>query len=232
MKNNPYQGKKRSSYVMMALNLDHKKLLIVGGGPVAYKRFKQWQDRGAEIHVVAVDFCEDFEQIREQGSKVMCAGTHGRQDGTVLMHKREFSGQDLEGKWMVYAATRDEALNESIERQCRDKGILWGRGDVSHSEVQSVAMLESPSVQIGISASGKAPAMIAQIKEKIEGVLDLDEIEEQIDLMQKLKLRLKSEIPDQAQRALILRKAAKMSLKELEDLLMTESLLDLHKFFT
>lgn len=217
MENNLHSTKEKSTYVMMALNLAHKKLLVVGGGPVAFKRFIQWTGRKAEIHVVAPEFCMGFEELSNFQFEGVC------------LHKRSFKDQDLEGVWMVYIATRDEELNEHIEGLCRQKGILWGRGDLSTSEVQSVAMIERGFVQIGISTSGKAPTVVMQIKEKIEEVLDLEDIEARIDLMQKLKLRLKSEEPDQAQRALLLRKAAKMSLEELERWMNMTSLLEFDK---
>lgn len=212
MENNLQKEEKKSSYIMLSINLADKKLLIVGGGPVAYKRFSQWVGRGAEIHVVAPEFCEAFEKEYENNMGWESEWEYGR----VHLHKREFSDQDLEGVWMTYTATRDESLNVAIEDLCRQKGILWGRGDASDSEVQSVALIERGQIQIGISTGGKAPTVVAQIKEKIEGALALDEIEAQIDLLQKLKLRLKSEVPDQAQRAQLLRKAAKLSLEELK----------------
>ncbi len=202
--------KKKSSYVMMALNLDRKKLLIIGGGPVAYKRFLQWQYRGAEIHLVAPEFCDAFVQ------------DNSKENDQVIFHERIFQAEDLEGVWMVYIATNDPVLNGSVEGLCRQNGILCGRGDALEPDVQSVAMIERGAIQIGISTSGKAPASVAQMKEAIEAAINLEEIEKKIDLMQKLKLRLKSEIPDQAQRAQLLKKAAKLSLVELENLLLRE----------
>lgn len=193
---------------MMALNLDQKKLLIIGGGPVAYKRFIQWQYRGAEIHLVAPEFCDAFVKDRRG------------EEAHTLFHERVFQDEDLEGVWMVYIATNDPILNERVEKLCHQKGILCGRGDAFEPEVQSVAMIERGAIQIGISTSGKSPASVVRMKEAIEEAIDFEEIESQIDLMQKLKLRLKAEIPDQAQRAQLLKKAAKLSLVELEKLVL------------
>ena len=210
--------KKKSPYVMMAVNLEGKKMLIVGGGPVAYKRFLQWQYRGAQIHVVAPEFCDGFQ--REKTS----------QEGELTLHQRPFKLEDLEGVHLVYIATNLEELNQSVEILCHEKGIWSSRSDCSTPEIQSVAMIERGAIQIGVSTGGKSPVLVAEMKTAIEGALDLEEMEKKMMLMQKLKLRLKADVPDQAQRAQILKGAAQLSLKDLENIMMNDQYVGLINF--
>ncbi len=210
--------KKKSSYVMMAVNLEGKKLLIVGGGAVAYKRFSQWQYRGAEIHVVAPQLCDGFQ--REENT----------QERELVIHERSFELEDLDGVNMVYIATNVEALNERVEALCHEKGIWCSRSDCSTPEIQSVAMIERGAIQIGVSTGGKSPTLVAEMKMAIEGALNLEELDKRMDLMQKLKLRLKADVPDQAQRAQILKGAAQLTLKDLENIMMNDQYVGLINF--
>lgn len=198
--------KMKSSYVMMGVNLKQKKMLIIGGGPVAYKRYAQWRGRGAQIKIVATLFCDAFSETTD-----------------AELHLRSFQVEDLDHIDVVYIATENGTLNDEIEKLCRIKSIWCGRADSAEPEIQSVAMIERGMIQIGVSTGGKSPAITAKLKEIIESAIDLESLERQIDMMQELKNRLKRDVPSQAARAQLLKNAVNLKLEDLECLLKDET---------
>jgi len=82
------------------LLLKSRKCLLVGGGKVASRKLLKLLDSGAEIMVIAPE-CSG--QIRALAA-----------EGRIELHQRSFQDSDLDGAFLVYAATDDHALNLKI----------------------------------------------------------------------------------------------------------------------
>lgn len=201
----------RSSFWPTALNLNHKQLLIVGGGDVAHKRFLQWTGRGAVITAVAETFCTSFEE------SVLNAPD-------LSLYKRTYQADDLTGKRLVYIATNDSALNERIEQECHAQGIWCCRADAKTSDFHTLSLIEKGPIQIGIGTSGQSPAVSGQIRQLIEETLPLETLEKRIELMAALKVRLKIDVKEQSQRGLLLSRALGLTIEDLEGLLTDEAI--------
>lgn len=94
--------------IPIALHLNEKNVLIVGGGQVALQRAKKYCQDGAKVTVVSFHFLNEL-----KNSDVICI-----QDG--YHHKY------LDGQFMVYAATDSRAVNHQIMLDCKERNILCG----------------------------------------------------------------------------------------------------------
>lgn len=226
--------KKKSNYLPIALQVRGKRLLIVGGGEVAYKRFCQWQGRGADIKVVAAVFGPEFQALRL--SLETEAATE--EDGLVTLIERPFQPVDIEGCDLVYIATDNALLNAEIEALCGAQGIWRSRADLpgktslaadqadpgDPGDWLSLSLIESGNVQVAIGTGGQSPAVTKFMRQTIEAALDLEQLEKQIELMARLKERLKADIETPSQRAALLRQALGLTIDELERLLTDETI--------
>lgn len=162
-------------------DIENKTFLVIGGGNVAkgkIKRLKQFTD-----HIVVIAKESDI-------------------DGYV---QKEFEESDLDSADYVIGASDDPQLNKRISLLCQDRGIAVNV--VDNPELCTFifpSLIKKGDLTIGICTGGKSPAMSQYIRKNIEAVLP-DDIETVLDEMNVLRERLKKEVPDQKDRARILK---------------------------
>ena len=88
------------SFYPVFVELERKKVLVVGGGRVAFRKVKALSECGAEIHLSGRALTPELQEMID--SKKIC------------FLGREFEESFLEGAFMVIAATDDKALNHFV----------------------------------------------------------------------------------------------------------------------
>ena len=128
--------------VCVNLHLRNKKVVLVGGGNVAYRKCKQFLESGANVYVVAFTICEEIKK-----SKAIC-------------FEEELSLTFLNDAFLVYAATNDETYNHEIVMYCKKNGILCGSA-VRDENVSVSSMMQSvqENFTIALDTHGLAPAL-------------------------------------------------------------------------
>src|SRR5215831_12959014 len=91
-------------YFPLFLDLTGKPVLLVGGGEVAARKFSLLGESGAAVTVVAPALGGALAQALQRGA---------------LNHlRREFQTTDVDGQWLVVAATNDRAVNAAVAAAC------------------------------------------------------------------------------------------------------------------
>lgn len=108
------------------------------------------------------------------------------------------------GPAIVVAATDDAELNDAIEREARERGILVNRADERGgrdpgSVVVPATVREDPVV-VAISTGGASPALSKRLRKRIEP--ELDGAGEMADLTAELRGELRS-LPPESRRAAV-----------------------------
>jgi precorrin-2 dehydrogenase/sirohydrochlorin ferrochelatase len=94
------------------LNLKQKSVLIVGGGRVGFRKFKRLLHTGAEITVVSRDYISAFDHYFKE------------EKNNYILLQRSFVEEDLENKFLVFAATDSRKTNEKIASLAGKRNIL------------------------------------------------------------------------------------------------------------
>ena len=94
---------------LMGLEVAGRPVLVAGGGPVAARRAAVLAADGAVVTVVAPEVCEDVADL------VM--------DGLVRWHQRTVTEADVDGVWLVHAATDDRSTNADLCRWATDRRV-------------------------------------------------------------------------------------------------------------
>ena len=135
------------------LTLTGRRVLLVGGGPVAAAKLRQLLAVGADVHVVAPRV--DAEIVR--------AG--------VTIARRRFEPADLDETWLVVAAATPEANREVAAAADARRIFVNAVDDLSNATAFLGGVVRRGGVTIAISTSGDAPALAGLLREALDAVL-------------------------------------------------------------
>lgn len=144
------------TYFPVAINLVDQRILIIGGGKVALRKFKALHSRGAQITIVA-------SQISPEISKFV-------NKETVCLHKRPFQDSDLTGQDLVIIATDDVALNDKIVKKCRQLRILFNCATGTDQGFLMTSFFERDELMISVSSGGSSPVRSKAVREQLESL--------------------------------------------------------------
>ena len=146
------------------INLENKKVLVIGGGKVAAKKIEKILEYGADITVVTENVMEE-KLLKLENVKI--------ENNQKIENDKAKIEKLVKGYFLVIAATDDEELNENIANVCDSNGMLIN--NVS-SKVKMNAMfggiVKNSEFQIAISTSGKNCKRSRAMKSEIQKVLD------------------------------------------------------------
>ena len=146
------------------INLENKKILVIGGGKVAAKKIEKILEYGANITVVTENVVEE-KLLKLENVKI--------ENNQKIENDKAKIEKLVKGYFLVIAATDNEELNENIANVCDSNGMLIN--NVS-SKIKMNAMfggiVKNSEFQIAISTSGKNCKRSRAMKSEIQKVLD------------------------------------------------------------
>ncbi len=135
------------------VNLTGRRVVVVGGGPVAGAKVAQLLAAGADVHVVAPEIHEDIVKT------------------TVALSRRRFVSADLDGAWLVVAAATP-AVNRSVAAAAEGRQLFVNAvDDPANATAFLSGVVRRDGVTLAISTSGEAPGLTALLREALDAVL-------------------------------------------------------------
>ncbi|MFN2362974.1 MAG: bifunctional precorrin-2 dehydrogenase/sirohydrochlorin ferrochelatase [Halarsenatibacteraceae bacterium] len=136
------------------LNLEDKRVLVVGGGSVARRKIRALRTTGAEIVIISPEIEPELIDMVEVGS--------------VEWKPKRYEYGDLEGFWLVIAATSDEKVNYQVYEEAEELIQLYNIADRPDlSSFHTAARVKQGDLQLAISTGGKSPALSAEIRKEL-----------------------------------------------------------------
>lgn len=138
------------------LKLAGRRVLLVGGGPVAAAKLEQLLLVGADVHVVAPAVGAAIERAR------------------VRIERRAFEPRDLDGVWLVVAAATP-AVNRAVADAAEKQRVFVNAvDDPANASAFLGGVVRRDGVTVAISTNGKAPALAGLLRQAIDAVLPRD----------------------------------------------------------
>lgn len=146
------------------VNLKNKKVLVIGGGKVAFKKISKIMEYEADITVIAENIPEE-KLLELKNLKI--------ENNRKIENNKDEIEKLVEEYFLVIAATDNEELNENIAEICDSKGILINNVS-SKTKMNSMfgGIVKNDEFQIAISTSGKNCKRSRAMKSEIQKVLD------------------------------------------------------------
>ena len=143
--------KKSKNYYPVALNLEGKPAIVIGGGEVAQRKVKSLLKSGAKVKVVSPELTPDLLSLFKQ-----------RKIRLVL---RKVRPGDLKAAHIIIAAKADQAVNKSISLWARRNKILVNVVDQPQlSGFISPAVLRRNKAIVAVYTDGLAPVLSRDLK--------------------------------------------------------------------
>ena len=160
-------------YYPILVDLKGKKVVVVGGGAVALRKIETLLECGASVKVISRELIPELKEYLDEG-KIKLIG-------------REYREEDLEGAFMLIAATDDKTLNSRVSKFARDRGMLVNTVDQpSDCNFIVPSVIKRGDLVIAVSTSGKSPAMAKRIGEKLRNQFG-DEYKDFLVIMGKIR---------------------------------------------
>ncbi len=149
------------SYFPAFLNIDNKKILLVGGGKIAKDKIEKLLDFTKNITIISQNISPEIRTYIE--------------DFQLKFLEREYEKGDIEGFYMVIVAVDDINLQKEIYYESRGKNILINSVDlIEYCDFIFPAYIKKGDLTISISTSGQSPAIAKYLKRFILKLLPKD----------------------------------------------------------
>ncbi|PQV63484.1 precorrin-2 dehydrogenase [Abditibacterium utsteinense] len=133
----------------VALNLENRAILIVGGGSVAARKAAVFIEAGARVTVVAPDLQVGFPGVE--------------------FHKKSYESSDISDFFLICACTDSKEVNAQVGRDARSQKIICNIvDDPQSSDFHTAATIRRGEIAIGISTGAVSPVLSRYIKAEIE----------------------------------------------------------------
>jgi precorrin-2 dehydrogenase/sirohydrochlorin ferrochelatase len=139
----------------MFMKLEGRSCLVVGAGTVGEPKINSLVTAGASVRVVAL--------------YATAAVAEWAQAGAITWEARAFNSADLDGTFLVIAATNSSDVNAAIFHQARQRNILCNVvDDPEHCDFYYPAVVRRGDLQLAISTNGQSPALAQRIRRELE----------------------------------------------------------------
>jgi precorrin-2 dehydrogenase/sirohydrochlorin ferrochelatase len=137
------------------LDISGKACVVIGGGRVAERKVKGLLECEAAVRLVSPEVSAEL------------AGLAWR--GAIEWRRKSYSDEDLDGAFLVFAATSSPEVQEMICRRAGDNGQLVNVADDPDSCTFHVpATVRRGDLTLAVSTTGKSPAVAALIRKQLE----------------------------------------------------------------
>jgi siroheme synthase-like protein len=149
------------SLLPIFLKLARRPCLIVGAGKIALQKIPSLLSSEARLRVIAPRVHPEIAALTQQGR--------------IELHRREFTPDDLDGTFLVIAATDDPEVNAAIYNEAVDRNILCNSvDDPPHCDFYFGSIVARGDLQIAISTAGESPAFAQRLRREIDQQLPSD----------------------------------------------------------
>lgn len=149
------------SLLPIFLNLEGRPCLLVGAGTVALEKIGSLLKTGARLRVIAPAAKHEVRQLASEGK---------------LEWKEDcFMASDLDGNYLVIAATDSPEVNAAVYQAAIERGILCNSvDDIPNCDFFFGSVVSRGKLQIAISTAGESPAVAQHLRQEIDAQLPED----------------------------------------------------------
>jgi len=149
------------SLLPIFLKLEGRRCLLVGAGHVALDKIGSLLGAGAQLRVIAPEARPEIERLAS--------------DGRLEWVRRRFTDADLEGNFLVIAATDAPEVNAAVYRGAVERNIACNSvDDIPNCDFFFGSVVSRGKLQVAISTGGESPALAQRLRREMDAQLPAD----------------------------------------------------------
>lgn len=138
----------------LSIDVKGKKILLIGGGRIAWHKIESLRQYADNIQVVATEVSD---QIKTSG---------------VAYQEKPYEKSDLKGSTLVYACTNLSELNETVLQDAHELGILVNVVDnPSHCDFVSPAIYRKDYLSVAVTSNAQDVYESIELRNRIREFL-------------------------------------------------------------
>ncbi|GIO39858.1 siroheme synthase [Paenibacillus antibioticophila] len=178
------------TYVPLMMNVSGRLCIIIGGGLVAERKAFSLLDAAAEVRIVSPALSERLHSLFLEEA--------------LEWIQRGYREGDLEGAFLVYAATDTPEINDAVVAEANRLGIPVNHaGDGGRGSFITPSVLRRGKLVLSVSASGSGPAAASRLCREIDEACG-DDYELYLDAMAMARTLVKAQVRDHHRRSVLL----------------------------
>ncbi len=146
-----------SNYPIM-LRLEGKRVVVVGGGNVAERKVTGLLGTGARLTIISPEAASMIQRLAYEGK--------------IEWLRRSFSNGDIDGAFMIFAATNDPELNRKVKESAGPNQLVSLADDPEDSDFHLPSRLQRGRLNIMVSTGGASPTLAKKIRGQLEEQFD------------------------------------------------------------
>jgi precorrin-2 dehydrogenase len=176
-------------YYPAILDLAGRACVVVGAGKVGEGKIRALLNAGARVKVVSLEATEQVRSWAEQGK--------------LELHQRSYESGDLEGCFLVIAATERRETNVQVSGDAERRQMLCNVVDVPElCNFILPSIMRKGDLAIAVSTAGASPALARKIRLELEQRYG-PEYAVALELLGSLREELKQRYPDPKDRKIL-----------------------------
>ena len=149
------------SLLPIFLKLTSRRVVVVGAGNIALDKIQSLLQSDALVEVLAPEALPEIQVLADSGA--------------ITWHRREFDAVDVEGAFLIIAATNTPAVNHAVYSAAVERGILCNAvDDPPNCDFYFSSVVRRGDLQIAISTAGESPALAQRLRREIDEQLPED----------------------------------------------------------
>lgn len=150
----PTYGETEMPTLALNVRMPGKLAVVIGGGTVALRKVRTLLTAGAPVRVVSLEICPEIEALK--------AG------GNITVRLGSYIVSDLDGAFLVIAATGSAKVNELVCNDARESGVLVNVVDNPPAgDCTFPAILRRGDLEIAVSTGGSCPTFAVDVRDII-----------------------------------------------------------------
>lgn len=153
------------NFYNIAIDIRHRKCVVVGGGKIAFRKAKKLCEAGATVLVVSPTFIPDF--------------TTELSNYTIQLVEDVYRKEYLKDAFLAFATTSEPEINENICEDAKELGIwINSANGIDYGNFIIPATCKQGILKVSITTEGLSPALSKHLRRHFQE--KIKKIEEQL----------------------------------------------------
>ncbi|MGG0300443.1 NAD(P)-binding protein [Bacillus albus] len=178
----------------LTVRVEKKRVVVIGGGKVAGFKIIPLLKQGADIIVISPELDANLVKLVE-----------GKQ---IRWYQREYEKSDIQGAFLVVAASSDAVLNEQIAEDSAENQLVNVITNPESGNVHFPAAIHRGLLNVAVSTGGASPKLAKKIRDDIANKYDVA-YESYLDFLYEVRIKVKELQIEKKQRNILLQEVLK-----------------------